>query len=145
MTPAEQDIKIERIDQKVDSFKETVENFIQEMRDRDNRRDADIRELRERHDADIKELQKKHDALSARQDAVANELRTEIRDGIKNLQSLTIAAIVGIVAIAVAVIGFVFVVWQSIDQSIDKKIEQRIHCQQPAQTQNFAPTQDNIK
>jgi len=134
MTPAEQDIKIERIDQKVDSFKETVENFIQEMRDRDNRRDADIRELRERHDA-----------LSAKQDAVANELRTEIRDGIKNLQSLTIAAIVGIVAIAVAVIGFVFVVWQSIDQSIDKKIEQRIQYQQPAQTQNFAPTQNNIQ
>ena len=121
MTNAEQDIKIERIDQKVDSFKETVENFIQEMRDRDNRRDADIRELRQ-----------KHDALSARQDAVANELRAEIRDGMKHIQNLTIAVIIGIVAIAVAVFAFV---WQNSSNN------QPQNYQPPAQTQNYSPPQ----
>lgn len=129
MTNAEQDIKIERIDQKVDSFKETVENFIQEMRDRDNKRDADIRELRKQHEADMKEMQKK-------QDAVANELRTEIRDALKNIQNLTIAAIVGIVAIAVAVIAFVFMAWQSVDQ--------KVNYPPPAQTQNFSQPQNNL-
>ena len=139
MTNAEQDVKIARIDQKVDSFKETVENFIQEMRDRDNKRDADIKELRKQreedrkqHEADMKEMQKK-------QDAVANELRTEIRDSLKHIQSLTIAAIVGIMAIAVAVIAFVFVMWQSTDQ--------KIQYQPTVQTQNFVPqqTQNNLQ
>ena len=114
MTNAEQDIKIERIDQKVDSFKETVENFIQEMRDRDNRRDADIRELRQKHDADMKEL------------------RTEIRDGMKHIQNLTIAVIIGIVAIAVAVFAFV---WQNSSNN------QAQNYQPPAQTQNYSPPQ----
>ena len=114
MTNAEQDIKIERIDQKVDSFKETVENFIQEMRDRDNRRDADIRELRQKHDADMKEL------------------RTEIRDGLKHIQNLTIAVIIGIVAIAVAVFAFV---WQNSSNN------QPQNYQPPAQTQNYSPPQ----
>ena len=132
MTTAEQDIKVERIDQKVDSFKETVENFIQEMRDRDNRRDADIRELRKQREEDRKQ-----------RDAEMKELRTEIRDGIKHIQSLTIAAIVGIVAIAVAIIAFVFVTWQSIDQSVDRKIEQRFqYYQPPAQIQNYVPPQN---
>ena len=127
MTNAEQDIKIERIDQKVDSFKETVENFIQEMRDRDNRRDADIRELRQKHENDMKELQKK-------QDAVANELRTEIRDGMKHIQNLTTAVIIGIVAIAVAVFAFV---WQNSSNNQAQNYQPP-----PAQTQNYSPPQN---
>ena len=102
MTNAEQDIKIERIDQKVDSFKETVENFIQEMRDRDN-------------DADMKEL------------------RTEIRDGMKHIQNLTIAVIIGIVAIAVAVFAFV---WQNSSNNQPQNYQPP-----PAQTQNYSPPQ----
>ena len=143
MTNAEQDIKIERIDQKVDSFKETVENFIQEMRDRDNRRDADIRELRQKHDADMKELSKQretdraqHEAdmkeMQKKQDAVANELRTEIRDGIRHIQNLTMVVIIGIVAIVVAVIAFV---WQNSSNN------QPQNYQPPAQSQNYSPPQ----
>ena len=132
MTNAEQDIKIERIDQKVDSFKETVENFIQEMRDRDNRRDADIRELRQKHDADMKELSKQREADRAQHEADMKELRTEIRDGMKHIQNLTTAVIIGIVAIAVAVFAFV---WQSSSNN------QPQNYQPPAQTQNYSPPQ----
>ena len=132
MTNAEQDIKIERIDQKVDSFKETVENFIQEMRDRDNKRDADIRELRQRHDADMKAIEENRAADHEKYEADMKELRSEIRDGIRHIQGLTIAAIVGIVAIAVAIIAFVFVTWQ----------DQRIYYQQAIQSQNFSQSQN---
>ena len=132
MTNAEQDIKIERIDQKVDSFKETVENFIQEMRDRDNRRDADIRELRQKHDADMKELSKQRETDRAQHEADMKELRTEIRDGLKHIQNLTIAVIIGIVAIAVAVFAFV---WQNSSNN------QAQNYQPPAQTQNYSPPQ----
>ena len=121
MTNAEQDIKIAQTKQEVDDFKSIIENFIGEMRDRDNQRDADIKELR-----------KKHDALSARQDAVANELRAEIRDGMKHIQNLTIAVIIGIVAIAVAVFAFV---WQNSSNN------QPQNYQPPAQTQNYSPPQ----
>ncbi len=129
MTNAEQDIKIAQTKQEVDDFKSIIENFIDEMRDRDNKRDADIKELRRQHEADMREMQKK-------QDAVANELRAEIRDALKNIQNLTIAAIVGIVAIAVAVIAFVFMAWQSADQ--------KVNYQPPAQTQNFSQSQNNL-
>lgn len=50
----------------------------------------DIRQEREKHDADMKEL------------------RGEIRDTLKNIQGLTIASMVGIVAIAVGVLGFLW-------------------------------------
>lgn len=69
MIGAEQDIKIAQTKQEVDDFKSIIENFIGEMRDRDNKRDADIKELRQQreedrkqHDADMKELREKHDA-----------------------------------------------------------------------------------
>ena len=123
MTNAEQDIKIAQTKQEVDDFKSIIENFIGEMRDRDNQRDADIKELR-----------KKHDALSARQDAIANELRAEIRDGMKHIQNLTIAVIIGIVAIAVAVIAFV---WQNSSNNQPQNYQPP-----PAQTQNYSPPQN---
>lgn len=50
----------------------------------------DIRRLNEKHDADMKEM------------------RSEIRDALKNLQGLTVAAVVGITAIAVGVLGFLW-------------------------------------
>ena len=152
MTNAEQDIKIAQTKQEVDDFKAIIKNFIGEMRDRDNKRDADIKEIRKQreedrkqHEADMKEVQKKQDAVANELRAETNALRTEIRDGIRHIQSLTIAAIVGIVAIAVAIIAFVFVTWQSIDQSIDRKIDQRFQYLPPAQTQNYSPPQNQTQ
>lgn len=67
----------------------------------------DIRRLNEKHDADMKEM------------------RSEIRDALKNLQGLTVAAVVGITAIAVGVLGFL---WSSTNN-------QTIQNTPPAQTQ----------
>ena len=126
MTNAEQDIKIAQTKQEVDDFKSIIENFIGEMRDRDNQRDADIKELR-----------KKHDALSARQDAVANELRAEIRDGMKHIQNLTIAVIIGTVAIAVAVFAFV---WQNSSNNQPQNYQPP-----PVQSQNYSQQQNQTQ
>ncbi len=89
--------KVSVIETKVDAFIQEMRDFKTEMRDRDNQRAAEIRELREQREKD-----------AAKREAVANELRKEIQEGIKNIQNLTIAAIVGIVAIGVGVLGFVF-------------------------------------
>lgn len=134
----EQDIKIAQTKQEVDDFKAVIENFIGEMRDRDNKRDADIRELRKNHEEDMREFQKKHDEdmkkIQEKQDEIANELRMEIRETTKEIRSLTIAAVVGIVAIAVAVIAFVFVTWQSINQNLN--YQSAIHNQNFIQPHN---------
>ena len=57
----------------------------------------DIRRLNEKHDADMKEM------------------RGEIRDALKNLQSLTVAAVVGIAAISVGVLGFLWTTARSME------------------------------
>ena len=140
MTNAEQDIKIAQTKQEVDDFKSIIENFIGEMRDRDNKRDADIKELRKQreadrtqHEADMKEIEKKREADRAQHEADMKELRTEIRDGLKHIQNLTIAVIIGIVAIAVAVFAFV---WQNSSNNQAQNYQPP-----PAQTQNFAQPQ----
>ena len=110
MTNQEQDIKIAQTKQEVDDFKATIENFIQEMRDRDNKRDADIRELRQKHEEDMKEISQKID------------------NTIKHIQGLTIASMVGIGAIAVSVIVFV-------GNSIFNPPQPQYYYPPPAQTQ----------
>lgn len=71
--------------------------FMQEMRDRDNQRAAEIMELRQKHDADMKEI-------NAKIDSKFDKLSGQI-------QSLTIAAVVGIGAI---VIGGGAIIWSAI-------------------------------
>ena len=61
----------------------------------------DIRRAQERHDADMKEMRQKHDADM-------KEWRAEIKSTLKHIQGLTIAAMVGIAAIAVGVLGFLW-------------------------------------
>lgn len=152
MTGAEQDIKIAQTKQEVDDFKAIIENFIGEMRDRDNKRDADIRELRERHDADMKELRKQREEdrkqyetdmkeMQKKQDAIANELRTEIREANRDIRTFTIASAVGIGAIVISVIVFVV---NSIFTSA--QTSEKIQYQPPpTQTQSYSGGEENDK
>lgn len=68
----------------------------------------DIRRAQEKHDADMKAAQTKHDADIKEIRNDMKELRNEIRDALKNLQGLTIAAMVGIAAVSVGVLGFLW-------------------------------------
>lgn len=142
MIGAEQDIKIAQTKQEVDDFKSIIENFIGEMRDRDNKRDADIKELRQQreedrkqHDADMKEIEKNRVADNAKYEADMKELRQEIHAATRDIRNFTIASVVGVGAIVVGVLGF-------IANSIFNPPQPQIICQPPAQTQNYSSPQN---
>ena len=85
-------------------FVDEMRDFKTEMRDRDNQRANEIRELRQRqdiaqakHDADIKEMNAR---IESKFDKLSNQI-----------QSLTIAAVVGVGAI---VIGGGAIIWSAI-------------------------------
>ena len=61
----------------------------------------DMRRAQEKHDADMKDMREKHNADM-------REMREEIKGTLKNIQGLTIASMVGIAAIAVGVLGFMW-------------------------------------
>lgn len=109
MTDSEQDIKIAQTKQEVDDFKSIVENFIQEMRDRDNKRDQDIRELRQKHEADMKEIAKQCETDKAAHDAEMQAINARIGEKFDKLssqiQNMAIAAVVGVGAIVWAVVS----------------------------------------
>ena len=105
--------RVSNIETKIDMFMraqdEKLNNFIQEMRDRDNQRAAEIRELRQKqdaaqakHDADMREMNQRFYAKFDAIDAKFDKMDAKI-DGIgKHVQNITVAAMVGIGA---AVIG----------------------------------------
>ena len=102
------------ITNRVDVLKVTIDNFILEMRDRDNKRDEDIRELRRqreedraKHESDMKEIAKQREEDNARHKEEMKEISQKIDNTIRHIQGLTIASMVGIGAIAVSVIVFV--------------------------------------
>ena len=101
-----------------------VDTIIGEMRDRDNQRiteiqamqqkhDADMKDMRQKHNADMKDMRQKHDAdmkeIHQKHDADMKELREDIKGTIKHIQGLTIASMVGIMAIAIGVLGFLWI------------------------------------
>lgn len=99
--------KVSVIETKVDTFIQEMRDFKTEMRDRDNQRAAEIAALRKTHEADMKEIRTKQEAdmkeIRASIDSVNNKI-----DGMgKHVRNLAVAAIVGIGAIVVAVIGFI--------------------------------------
>lgn len=76
--------------------------FVEEMREFKN----DMKTAQTKHDADMKEIRNE-----------IKELRSEIRGSLKHMQNLTLASMgliiataVGILAIAVAVIGFIWTI-----------------------------------
>lgn len=139
MTPQEQDLKIFQTKQEVDDFKTIIESFIGEMRDRDNQRaeetrriDAEMRDRDNRRAEEIREVREKNEV-------VANNLRTEIRDATRDIRALTIAAVVGIAAIVVGVFAFI---WQSINFMWQlENTRHPIYQQPPVQTQ---PANQNL-
>lgn len=80
----------EKVDLKVSALMDKMDNFILEMRDRDNQRHAEILAAQEKHDADMKEI------------------RNDIKSALRNIQGLTIASIVGIAAITAGALGFIY-------------------------------------
>lgn len=114
MTNQEQDIKIERTSQQVDDFKSIIENFIGEMRDRDNQRAAEIREFRERqnflqqkHDEEMREINRRIDAKFEKIDAKFNKFDEKMEKFGAQIQNMAVAVVVGVGAIVWAVISVV--------------------------------------
>ena len=89
---------------RIDNVLTKVEMLVEESR----QQREDIRRAQEKHDADMRELQKRQEAAQAKHDADMKEIRSEIRDALRNIQGLTIASMVGITAIAVGVLGFLW-------------------------------------
>ncbi|MBR4904574.1 MAG: hypothetical protein IKZ53_07860 [Selenomonadaceae bacterium] len=75
----------------------------------------DIRRAQEKHDADMREIREESRRSQEKYDAEMKEIRNEIRDALKNLQGLTIAAVVGIAAISVGVLGFLWTTARSME------------------------------
>ena len=73
---------------KVDATNDKIDNFISEMRDKDNQRQAEIVEIRN----DIKEIYKTTDAKFG-----------AIQQSFQTMQNQNVVVIIGVIAIAVAV------------------------------------------
>ena len=73
---------------KVDATNDKIDNFISEMRDKDNQRQAEIIEIRN----DIKEIYKTTDAKFG-----------AIQQSFQTMQNQNVVVIIGVIAIAVAV------------------------------------------
>ncbi|MBQ7454157.1 MAG: hypothetical protein IJS69_03795 [Selenomonadaceae bacterium] len=85
------DERLSILEQQVSAVTAKVDTFIQEMRDRDNQRAAELIEIRQRqdaaqakHEADIKAAQEKHDAdikaMDKKFDAKFDALTKQLHD-----------------------------------------------------------------
>ncbi len=88
--------RVNHLETKVSNIETKIDMFIDEMRDRDNKRAAEIAEIRQKQEADMKELRSSIEKMNDKIDGMG-----------KHSRNLTIAAIIGIVTIAVTVVGFV--------------------------------------
>ena len=95
-------------DAKFAMFMHELQQQREDIRRAQEKHDADMRAAQAKHDADMKAAQTKHDADMKEIRNDMKELRNEIRDALKNLQGLTIAAMVGIAAVSVGVLGFLW-------------------------------------
>lgn len=89
----EQEIINQNIQRQIDAQNARIDNVLTKV-------DMLVTESQQQRE-DIRRTQEKHDANM-------KEIRGEIRDALKNLQNLTVAAVVGITAIAVGVLGFLW-------------------------------------
>ncbi len=111
--------KFPTLEQRVNDVITKIDLFIEESRAARERRDAEMREFREKHDADMREFREKHDAdmreMRAKSDADMREMRTKhdddmrairqsVEDMGKNTRNMTIAVVIGIAAMVIAVL-----------------------------------------
>ena len=80
-----------------------VDMIVGEMRDRDNRRAAEIAELRKKHDEDIKEI-------TSATDAKILHISNSIDSMTKHVQILSMTAMGGIIAAGVGIAAMVWTV-----------------------------------
>ena len=88
------EVKTNTIESKVDAFIQEMRDFKTEMRDRDNQRAAEILELRQKQDTQIKDMYALVDRMDQKIDGIG-----------KFVQNLTIATMVGIGAVVVGVVA----------------------------------------
>ena len=88
--------RVNNLEARVSVIETKVDMFIDEMRDRDNKRAAEIAELRKKQESDMKEIRTNIDSINTKIDGMG-----------KHFRNLTVAAIIGVVTISVTVVGFV--------------------------------------
>ena len=100
--------KFPTLEQRVDNVITKMDMFIEESRAMRDRRDAEMREFRERHDNDMREFRAKHDNDMREMRQEMRTLQTNIDskiDGMgKHVRNISIAVIIGIAAMVVAVL-----------------------------------------
>lgn len=101
--------RVSNLESRVTGIETKVDMFIQEMRDRDNRRDAEIAEIRQKQEADMKEIRSTFDKINDKFDKINDKFdrMNDKMDGMdKHFRNLTVAAMVGIGAMSMTVVGF---------------------------------------
>ena len=92
--------RVSNLETKVSVIETKVDMFIDEMRDRDNHRAAEIAELRQKQEADMKEIRASLTNLNTKIDNMGNHVRNVSIATI----AVCIASVVGTVTMALTVI-----------------------------------------
>ena len=96
MTENNLENRVNHLETKFEVLVQELHDFKDEMRDRDNKRAAEIAELRKKQESDMKEIRTNIDSINTKIDGMG-----------KHFRNLTVAAIIGVVTISVTVVGFV--------------------------------------
>ena len=90
--------KVTSLEQQVNITLTKLDMFIAEMRSARERQDNDMREFREKHDNDMREFREKHDNDM-------REIRQSVSDMGKHSRNMSIAVIIGIAAMVIAILS----------------------------------------
>ena len=96
MTENDLENRVNHLETKVSVIETKIDMFIDEMRDRDNQRAAEISELRQKQEMDMREIRSSIEKVNDKIDGME-----------KHVRNLTTTAIIGIGAMAISVVGFV--------------------------------------
>ena len=96
--------KVNLLDTKFNNLNDKLDMVLGEMRDRDNQRHAELIELRARQDEERREANAKFD----RMDAKFERIDAKLESSIKHVQTLTVAALVGMGAMFLTLVVFIF-------------------------------------